>query len=93
MNNSTEQSRNETTRLLGANMRNTSCLQKDFGCCCITMLSSTLLSTMGLGVGAIYGLIKNNDASNLNSVGVGLFLLGAITGSKTCYWKNYIYLF
>ncbi|WP_338974469.1 hypothetical protein [Spiroplasma endosymbiont of Tricholauxania praeusta] len=82
MNNSTEQSRNETTRLLGANMANTSCLQKDFGCCCITMLSSTLLSTMGLGVGAIYGLIKNNDASNVNSVGVGLFLLGAITGLR-----------
>ncbi|WP_342266580.1 hypothetical protein [Spiroplasma endosymbiont of Villa modesta] len=84
MNNSTEQSRNEPTHLLEENMTSTStsCWQKEFGCCCITMLSSSLLSTMGFGVGAIYGLLKNNDASNVNSVGIGLFLLGAITGLR-----------
>lgn len=74
MNNSTEQSRNETTHLLGANMTSTStstsCWQKDFGCCCITMLSSSLLSTMGLGVGVIYGLLKNNDARVMPIVSV-----------------------
>lgn len=78
MNNSTEQSRNEPTHLLEENMTSTStsCWQKEFGCCCITMLSSSLLSTMGFGVGAIYGLLKNNDASNVNSVGIGLFWNG-----------------